>query len=102
VRVITLCPGSVDTPIFDSVAPGDIKPVKSTRLREYTQEKKISISADRFAELALNDIAKTKPHYLPAPISSACAYLSLDASALSPDDGQNLRDEMQRLNSPQN
>ncbi len=103
VRVITLCPGSVDTPIFDSVAPGDIKPVKSTRLREYTQEKKISISADRFAELALNDIAKNKsPIIYPRLFRLLVLIYRLMPALFRLMTAKNLRDEMQRLNSPQN
>ncbi|MBN1877030.1 MAG: SDR family oxidoreductase [Anaerolineae bacterium] len=101
VRVITLCPGAVDTPIFDSVAPGDIKPIKSTRLREYTQEKRVSISADKFAELALNDITKNKsPIIYPRSFRLLVFIYRFMPALYRLITAKNLRDEMQRLNSP--
>ncbi|OUS32383.1 hypothetical protein A9Q99_00925 [Gammaproteobacteria bacterium 45_16_T64] len=60
VNVNTLCPGSVNTPIFDSTSPNSLPRVRSTKLREYTREKDVSISPELFAFNALNDIEKNK------------------------------------------
>ena len=60
VNINTLCPGAVDTPIFDSQNPNDLPSFKSTALREYTREKDVSISTQTFAINALNDIEKNK------------------------------------------
>jgi len=60
VNIICLCPGSVDTPIFDSNSPKDLAPVKSSNLREYTAEKYVSVTAEQFAQKALPQIEKNK------------------------------------------
>lgn len=60
INVNTLCPGAVNTPIFDSRSPNDLPTVSSTELREYTREKDVSISTEEFAINALNDIEKNK------------------------------------------
>jgi hypothetical protein len=92
----------VDTPIFESVAPDDLKPIKSTRLREYAQVKKVSISADRFAELALCDIDKNKsPIIYPRSFRLIVFTYRFLPALFRLTTAKNLRDEMQRLNSPQ-
>ncbi len=60
ININTLCPGAVNTPIFDSSSPSDLPAVNSTELREYTREKDVSISVKEFAVKALNDIEKNK------------------------------------------
>ncbi|MCG8672920.1 MAG: SDR family oxidoreductase [Pseudomonadales bacterium] len=60
VNVITLCPGSVNTAIFDSTGLTGLPVKKSIDLRSYAREKETSISPQEFATKALNDIEKNK------------------------------------------
>lgn len=60
INIITLCPGSVNTPIFDSTGIDGLPVKRHTNLREYAREKDTSISPDLFAEKALKDIEKNK------------------------------------------
>lgn len=60
IKLITLCPGSVNTPIFDSTGLQGLPVRKHTPLRAYAREKDTSMSPQEFAIKALNDIEKNK------------------------------------------
>lgn len=60
IQIITLCPGAVNTPIFDSTGPSDLPGFKATDLREFTRERLMSCSPESFAKWALRDIEKNR------------------------------------------
>ncbi len=60
VNIITLCPGSVDTPIFDATGLDGLPVRKATDLRQFTREKYTSITPEAFADKALADIERNK------------------------------------------
>ncbi|MEY2570260.1 MAG: hypothetical protein QOE63_610 [Acidimicrobiaceae bacterium] len=63
VRVSALCPGSIDTPILDRAPDPDLPATESATVtaREYLAAvKQKPISADRFAQRALQQVARNK------------------------------------------
>ena len=60
VSIITLCPGAVNTPIFDSTGMTGLPVRRATDLRAYAREKDTSCTPQQFAVNALNDIEKNK------------------------------------------
>lgn len=60
VRVITLCPGSVNTPMFDATGIAGLPVRKATDLRAYTREADTSCTPEHFARNALDDIEKNR------------------------------------------
>lgn len=100
INIITLCPGSVNTPIFDSTGLKGLPVKRHTNLREYAREKDTSITPDEFAIKALKDIEKNKsliiyPKFMKILVwlyrYTPSLYIKLTES--------NLRKEMERLNS---
>lgn len=98
INIITLCPGSVDTPMFDAKAPTALGNVTSSNLRRFTQQERISISTQVFAQRALNDIARNKTLIVHPFLFKVLYWLYRHFPALylwlsAP----NLKQEMQRL-----
>jgi NAD(P)-dependent dehydrogenase (short-subunit alcohol dehydrogenase family) len=99
VNIICLCPGSVDTPIFDAKCPEDLPPVKSSKLREYTAEKYLSMTPELFAEKALPRIEKNKriiiyPTFFKWIVWICRVFPGLYLKMTAP----NVKREMERLN----
>ncbi|MCG8312012.1 MAG: SDR family oxidoreductase [Pseudomonadales bacterium] len=99
VNVITLCPGSVNTPIFDSTGIDGLPVNQHTNLREYAREKDTSISPEEFAYNALNDIEKNKtliiyPKFMRILVWIYRYWPKLYEKLTE----KNLRDELKRLN----
>lgn len=99
VNVITLCPGSVNTPIFDSEGLDGLPVKRSTNLREYAREKDTSIAPEEFAYKALNDIEKNKTLIIYPKLMKILIWIYRYMPSLYVKlTEKNLADEMRRLN----
>lgn len=102
VNVITLCPGAVNTPIFDSTGPADLPEVNASNLRRFTREADTSCTPEEFAKNALNDIEQNKtliiyPKLLRIAVWIYRHFPKLYLKITQP----NLKQEMQRLSTTQ-
>ncbi len=101
VNVITVCPGSVNTPVFDSSCPKDLPPVASSNLREYTREELVSITPERFAEKILPKIEKNSRLIIyPSSFRLLVLIYRYFPKFFLWMTGANVKQELERLNSP--
>ncbi|CBL46466.1 Short chain dehydrogenase family protein [gamma proteobacterium HdN1] len=99
VQIITLCPGAVNTPIFDATGPADLPRFKASNLREFTRESMMSCSPAQFAEWALRDIEKNKSLIIYPRIMRVAVWLYRHFPALYLKITQpNLSQELKKLN----
>lgn len=76
VRVSVLCPSAIDTPLLDSAGPADLRRAWRPDLRTYlTELAGAPIRADRFAEFALDALAKGKGRIV-APLSARLGWIA--------------------------
>lgn len=78
VGVSVLCPGAVDTPILDNGPPPDLPPLASAVMtgREYLTTVGLRpMTADRFAQRALHDVARNKAIIVAPRSAKAMWYL---------------------------
>lgn len=102
VNIITLCPGAVNTPIFDSTGPSDLPQVQASDLRRFTREADTSCTPEVFASNALNDIERNKTLIIYPKLMRIAVWIfrhfpSLYFKITQP----NLTQEMQRLSTTQ-
>lgn len=99
IQVITLCPGSVNTPIFDSKGLDGLPVNRHTNLRDYAREKDTSITPEVFAEKALKDIEKNKTLIIYPKLMKILVWIHRYAPGLYIKiTDSNLSKEMHRLN----
>ncbi len=99
VNIITLCPGSVNTAIFDSIGLDGLPVKRFTNLRTYAREKDTSISPQEFAIKALNDIEQNKTLIIYPKLMKILIWIHRYMPGLYVKlTAKNLADEMRRLN----
>lgn len=101
VHVITLCPGSVNTPMFDSRGIDGLPVRRATDLRAYTREKDTSCTPEQFAVNALNDIEKNQSLIMYPRLMRIIVWIHRHFPRLYVRmTAGNLANELKRLNSP--